>query len=171
MGLDGVNEMLGIRYGEIFYSEIIDAEDESGSFCTVFPEAGGERHGFVPGRIKFLDELIESNDGGLFETVHASPDFEVDIAVVGDVDVIAWVVPDLLGDDGLGDAHVLKIGHGGAEKVVFDIETEVAGAVFGIRNGAVDMELGVEHRDGWGAGIAWVVELVTTSRHSDPVGF
>jgi hypothetical protein len=43
-----------------------------------------------------LNELVESDDGGLFEAVHATPDFEIYIAVGGNLDVIARVVPDFL---------------------------------------------------------------------------
>ena len=39
------------------------------------PEAWGERHGFVSGRFQFLDELVESEDTGFFEAVHAMADF------------------------------------------------------------------------------------------------
>jgi hypothetical protein len=38
---------------------------------------------------------------------------------------------------------------GRAEVEVFDVEAEVAGSVFGIGNCTVDVELGVEHGDGW----------------------
>jgi hypothetical protein len=66
-------------------------------------------------------------------------DLEIYIAVVGDVNLVARVVPDFLWDDRLQDTDVLVVGHGGAKEIVLDVEAKVAGTVFGIRDGAVYM--------------------------------
>ena len=49
------------------------------------------------------------------------------------------IVPDLLRNDGGSGAYVLVVCHGCAEVEIFDVEAKAAGAVFGIRNGAVDV--------------------------------
>ena len=104
------------------------------------PEARGEgHHGFVSSRCQFLDELVESEDASFFEAVHATADFEVDVTVTSDGNVATVIVPDLLRNDGGSDAYVLEVCHGCAEVESFDVEAKVAGAVFGIENGAVDV--------------------------------
>jgi hypothetical protein len=76
-----------------------------------------------------------------------------------------------LGNDVWADAHALEAVHGGAEAAVLDIEAEVAGAAAGVRNGAVDMDLGVEHGDGGRTGIAWVIEFVAACCHAHAMVF
>ena len=80
------------------------------------------------------------------------------------------VVPCFLWDDGVGDADVLEASHRRAEVVVLDVEAKVAGAVFGIGSGAVAVYFGVEHGDGGRAGVAGVIEFVTTGCHADAMG-
>jgi hypothetical protein len=65
----------------------------------------------------------------------------------------------------------LEIGHGGAQKIVFYVKAVVAGAIFGIGDGAVDVELRIHHGDSGGAGIAGVVEFVAAGGHWDSMGF
>ena len=43
----------------------------------------------------------------------------------------------------------------------------MAGSFLGIGNDAVDVQFGVEHGDSWGAGIIWIVKLLTACCHSD----
>jgi hypothetical protein len=73
---------------------------------------------------------------------------------------VTGVVPDFLWNDRWWDVDVLKECHRGAKTAILDIEAKVAGAVVGVRNGAVDGCFVVEHGDGWGAGVAWAVEVV-----------
>ena len=58
--------VLGVLVGEVFHAEVVDAEDEGGFSCEIFPEAGSEGHGFVSGRGKFLYKLVECDDAGFF---------------------------------------------------------------------------------------------------------
>jgi hypothetical protein len=170
VGFDGVDEVLGVGFREVFHAKVVNTEDECGAFCAVAPEAWCERHGGVAVGGELLDELVECDNGSLFEAVHTAAYFEVDKTVGGDLDVVAVIVPDFLWNDGRLDTHVLEIGHGGSEEIVFDVETKVTGAVFGVRNCAVEVEFGVEHGDGWGAGIAGIVEFVTAGGHADAMG-
>ena len=78
MGFDGVDEMRGVSCGEIFHAKIVDAESERGALRAMAPEAWGKWHGFVSGRFQFLDELVEGEDAGFFEAIHAVTAFEVD---------------------------------------------------------------------------------------------
>jgi hypothetical protein len=48
----------------------------------------------------------------------------------------------------------------GAEKIIFYVEAEVAGAGFGVGNCAIDVDLGIKHGDGGRAGVARVVKFV-----------
>ncbi len=139
--LECINEMLGVGLGEVFDSKVIDAEDESRAFCAVGPEAWSERSGL-------FDELIERDNGSLFKTIHSAADLEIDVAIGGNFDVVSWIVPNFLGDNGRVDAHVLVVGHGRAEEVLLDVKNQEAGALAGVRNCAVDVELGIKHGDG-----------------------
>jgi hypothetical protein len=49
------------------------------------------------------------------------------------------IVPDLLWNDGGSSAYVLEVCHGYAKVDIFVVEAKVAGAIFGIGNGAVDV--------------------------------
>ena len=171
VGFDGIDEMLGVGFGKVLDAEVVYAEDEGGGLGAMAPEAGGEGHGFVAVGCEFFDELVERDDVGFLEAVHTATDFEIDVAVVGDVDVVAWIVPYFLGNVGWVDSHILEVLHGGAEIVVLDVEAEVASAFLGVGNGAVDVDLCVEHGDSWGAGVAGVVEFVATGCHAYAVGF
>jgi hypothetical protein len=146
---DGFDVMHGVGFGEIFHAKIVNAESERGSLRAMAPETWGERHGFVSGWFQFLDELVESENAGFFEAVHAATDFEVDVAVAGDGNGVAVIVPDFFWNDGWADSYILEVRHGHFEVEVFYVEAEVAGSVFGIGNCTADVELGVEHGDGW----------------------
>ena len=104
-----------------------------------------------------LDEEVEGDDSGFFQAVHSFADFQVDETIGGDVDVVMGIIPNFLGNAPRSDAHILEIRHWGAEVVIFDVEAKVASAVFCVGNGAVDVDLGIQHGDGGGAGIAGVV--------------
>ena len=68
-----------------------------------------EGHGFVSGRCQFLDELVESEDTSFLEAVHATADFEVDVAIASDGNVVMVIIPDLLRNDGGSDAYVMGV--------------------------------------------------------------
>jgi hypothetical protein len=81
------------------------------------------------------------------------------------------VVPHFLWDNGWADLDVLVVAHGGAKVVIFYVKPEVAGAFAGIGDGAIDVDLGVEHGDGGGARIAGVIKFVAAGCHADSMGF
>jgi hypothetical protein len=162
---------VGIGCGEILDGKVVNAEDKSGGFGAVSPEAWGEMHGFVSVGVQFLDKLIERDDAGFLETVHALLFFDIDVAAMGNRDVVLRVVPPFLGDDGRADSDVLVVAHGGAKVVIFNVKAKVAGAFASIGDGAVDVDLGVQHGDGGGAGIARVIKFVAAGCHVDSMGF
>ena len=131
--------MHGVGFGEIFHAEIVDAESERGALRAMAPETWCERHGFVSGWFQFLDELVESENAGFLEAVHAATDFEVDVAVAGNGNGVAVIVSDFFRNDGWADSYVLEVRHGSSEVEVLDVEAKVAGSVFGIRNCNVDV--------------------------------
>ncbi len=112
--------MVGIGCGEILDAKVVEAEEESGEFGAVAPKTRGERHGFVAVGFQFLDKLVERDDSGFLETVHTLAYFDIDIAVVGNGDVILGVVPHFLGDNRRADLDVLVVAHGGAKVVIFN---------------------------------------------------
>jgi hypothetical protein len=169
--LDGVDEMECVSSGEILDAKIVDTEDKSGLSGAVPPEAWSERHRFVTGRGKFFNELVEGDNGGLFEAVHTVSDFEIYIAISLDGDGVARIGPDFLRNDGRGDVDVLVIGHRSAKEIVLDVKSEVASAVFGMGDSAVDADFGIEHGNGWGADVARVIQFVAASCHGDSMGF
>lgn len=72
VGLDGMNEMLGVRFGEAFDVEVLDTEDKCGASDAVLaPEARGDWHGRAAVGGQFLDQLVESNDAGFLSDCFA----------------------------------------------------------------------------------------------------
>ena len=68
-------------------------------------EDRSEFHGFISEWGKFLNELCKCNDYGFFQLVHTFPDFEVDITIGFDGEII--LVHYLLWNKGGVDADVL----------------------------------------------------------------
>ena len=78
--------------------------------------------------------MVKSEDAGFIEAVHATTDFEVDVAIAGDGNAVSVIVPDLFQRHiCIGSISWVCQGRN------FDVEAKVAGAVFGIGNGAVDV--------------------------------
>ena len=117
MVLDGVDEVVGVIFVEVFYTEVVDAESEGGLASFVFPESWCELHWFVSVWAEFCDELFECYDSGFFKAVHAATDFEIDVSFGFDGEVV--LVHDLLGDEFLFDPDVLEVTHGSAQVEVF----------------------------------------------------
>ena len=88
--------MLDVSFGEILDAKVVN---EGGASGLVTPKAWSKWHGCIAIGCQFLDELIESNNPGFFEAVHTSTNFEIYVPVVCDLNVVAWVVPDFLGND------------------------------------------------------------------------
>ena len=95
---------------------------------------------------QLLDKLVECEDTCFLE------------AVVGDVDGVGRIVPDFLGNAPGRDVHVLVLGHRGTQIIILDIDAHVAGAIFGIRDCAIDVDFGGKHGYGWQAGVSGVVD-------------
>ena len=72
------------------------------------PKAWGEGHWFVAEWFQFADELVEGDDAGFFEAVHAAANFYDGVSVVVEFDFGVFV-EDFLGDVLLVDAHVLEV--------------------------------------------------------------
>ena len=105
--------------------------------------------------------MFEGEDVGFFEAIHAPSDLEVDESVGRDVDGVAGIVLYFFEGHFRENADVLVVGHGGAKVEVFEVDAEILGAFVGVGDGGVDVQLGVEHRDGRRAGVAGVVESVS----------
>jgi hypothetical protein len=88
--------MLGVGFGKALDTKVINTQCKGGAFCAMAPEARSEWHGFVSVWSWHLDELVERQDACFLEAAESTTDFEIDVAIIGDVDVVAWIVPDLL---------------------------------------------------------------------------
>jgi hypothetical protein len=120
VGLDGVNEVVSVRLGKIFHAKVVNTEDEGYFLGVVAPKAWGEGRWLVASGCQLCYELVvESDDGRFLEALHTAPKLEIHIALGVDLDVVAWIVPDFPGDNRWWHPHVLEIGHGGAQKIVF----------------------------------------------------
>ena len=100
----------------------------------VFPKPGGEWHGLVAVGCQHLDEPVEGKDASFFEAVHASLYFEMDAAVIDDLDIMVGIVPDFLGGAPRLHSHYeLKVLHGGAQIIFTNIKNKMMpGAFLGI---------------------------------------
>ena len=80
--LESVDEVVGVDFGEVFYSKVIGAQ---GKFCfegAVLPQDSGVWHWFVSVWCKLFDKLVESDYVGFLEAVHTFADFEVYESVI-----------------------------------------------------------------------------------------
>ena len=83
-GLEGGDEMLGIVFVDVLDPKVIVDEGEDDVACGVAPQAGSVFHGYVALFGEMLGEALVGDDAGLFESVHALADFDVDPSVAGD---------------------------------------------------------------------------------------
>ena len=64
-----VNEMLGIGFGEIFDSKVVNAKCECGGSRGMFPKARGKFDGFVAKRCEVLDKVSKGDETCFFEAI------------------------------------------------------------------------------------------------------
>ena len=106
---------------------------------------------------KVVNELVKGDDSCLFEAIHATSYIKVYKTVGGDVDVVAWIILHFLGNHLWEDAYVLEVLHGHVNVEVVDVDAKVAGTFVGVGDGAIYVELAIEHAHSGRAGIAGVV--------------
>ena len=73
------------------------------------------------------------------------------------MDVVSWIIPHFLGNHIWEEADVLVVLHGRAKVEVFDVNAEVEVTFVGIGDGAIYVELGIDHAHSGRAGIIGVV--------------
>ena len=103
------------------------------------------------------NELAEGDNSCLFEAIHYASYLNVYKKVGGNGYVVAWIIPHFFGNHLWEDVDVLVVLHGCAKVEVFDVDSEVTGTFVGIGDGAIYVELGIEHAHGGRYGIARVV--------------
>ena len=79
------------------------------------PEAWSTLGGFLSVWGEVANELVEGDDFFLFEAIHAASYFKVYKTVVGDGDVVAWIILHFLGNYLWEDADILVVLHGRAK--------------------------------------------------------
>ena len=140
-----------------FYAKTFNAKGERGGSCNVSPESWSKWGRFVSVWGKVSNKLVKGDDSCLFEAIHAASYLKVYKTAGDDVDVVSWIIPHFLGDHIWEDADVLEVLHGRAKVEVFDVDAELVGTFVGIGDGAIYVELGIDHTHDGIAGISEVV--------------
>jgi len=73
-----------IRFVDVFDTEVVYHKSEGDGSGFMDEEAGSVGGGEVSGFGKYLFEFFVSEHSGLFQAVHSSSDFHVDVAIGGD---------------------------------------------------------------------------------------
>ena len=120
---------------------------------------------------QFLHELVECDVACFLEAAHAPLCFKADAVVRFNVDVMSGVVPCLPGCRVGLHEDVLAVFHGCTEAEVLDVKAEAAGTTVCVRDGVVDVELGIQEGKRGGARVAWAVEAITACCHANVMSF
>ena len=64
-------------------------------------------HRLVSVWCEFFNEMVKNKHTRFFESVHAASDFDVDVSIGGDINIL--IVPDLLGGLDRVETHVLVV--------------------------------------------------------------
>ena len=91
-------EVQCIRFVDVFDTEVVYHKSEGYGSGFMGEKAGSVGGGEVSGFGKYLFEFFVGKHSGLFQTVHDSSDFHVDVAVGGYQVIEIVLVNDLLGD-------------------------------------------------------------------------
>mgnify|MGYP002810569282 CR=1 FL=1 len=133
-------DMVSVSFTKILDTKIIDSKCKNGATSIVSPEAGRNWNRGVAVGGEMVLELVVGKNTCFFETAHSFANFKIDVAFGIEVCVAEIVgVENLLRDALLVDTHVLEDFHSGDKKEIFQITSAVAGTLFGIGDGAVDV--------------------------------
>jgi hypothetical protein len=167
--LQGIDEMVGIVFANIFDAKVVDDEAEGDVAALVSPKAGGARRWGVA---VFGEVGLESNVGeeaGLFKAVHAFANFNVHPSVRGGEGLQRVLLNDFVGNYAEGKSHVFVPFHGSVEVKIFDVGDHEAG-VRG-RDGTIEEALGCSELGGGCADGTGVVEAVAANGESGAMSF
>ena len=132
-------------------------------------KAGSVGGGEVSGFGKYLFEFFVGEHSGLFQTIHGTSYFHVDVAVGGYQVIEIVLVNDLLGDVGEFHSHVFVSIEWGIEIHVTDVHCHVLGTWSG--NDTVDVNFECFKARGFSADISGVVQNeVAAASDAGPVG-
>ena len=95
---EGAEEMAGVLLADIFDSKVVNDERARDRSGFVVPKTRGEVGRFVPVLVEVFFEALVGDDAGLWETVHALADFDVDPPILNKREEIV-LIDDFLGDD------------------------------------------------------------------------
>ena len=85
---DGIDEVIGIVFREVFDTKVVYIYGEGVFACLVVPDVWCVLHGVIPIGGDFIDELFECDDSGLFEAAHSAADFKLDMSTSFNVEVV-----------------------------------------------------------------------------------
>ena len=119
MGIYLIHQVLCVILGKIFHAKAINTKDKGCFTASVFPEFWGVLHWVISKECIFLNELFECNDAGFFEVVNSLADFEVDVPVGFDGELV--FIHDFIGYECVVDMEVLIVLHWDAEVEVLEM--------------------------------------------------
>ena len=164
--------MLSIGARVILNTKVINSECECSWFSVVAPETGSDSNRSVTEGGEVCAKLIVGKNAGFFETVHAFADFHVAVVLLVKMSFgEAILTVDFRGTVAAMNAHVLENFHVGNEKEIFQIAGAVSGTMFGIGDGAVEVEFSIGYADSRRADVLKSIETITTNSHADATRF
>ena len=118
--LNGVDEVEGIGFGEVFHTKVVDAKGERGRTGGMFPQTRSELHRCVPERLQVFNQVLESDKTCFLQTIDTLTGLKVRVAIVFDADLRVFLQN--FGREERGrDTDILVIGKGGAKVEIFDV--------------------------------------------------
>ena len=112
-----------------------------------------------------MDKLFGCDDSRFFEALHSPSDFEVDVSVGFDGELV--FVHDFINYECAVDAEVLLVLYWVADVEVFGVNTHVAGSLVYIGYDAVNVNFCSKDGDCWGAWVSGIVKVVIAGGHED----
>ena len=169
---EGMEQVVGVRAREVFDAEVVNGKGECGGACVVYPNTRRVANWVVAEGGKVVAELFVGENAGLFEAVHAFSNFQIEVSFGVEMGIGESVFSYDLGCDiATMDAHVLVDFHVGGEEKIFEVSGAVSSTIFGIGDGAVEMEFGVNNANGRRTNILKGIETVTADGHANAARF
>jgi len=163
-GPDDRGEVFGMFSAHILDTKVIDDKAEGDGTGDMCEQAWGVFRLDVTMFSEVGDEFLIGDASGLGQAIHAFGDFNVDIILVHKGCKIV-LLEDLGGNGAHGDSHVLRAFHVSVQVEVLDVHAHESATSCG--EDAVEEEFGSDETRGLGAGLAGVINAVTTYSPAD----
>ncbi len=166
--LESSEEMRGIIAIGVVDGKVIHDQGKLHIPSVMAPEARSEWTGVITMKWEQALEVVISEASGLWEAIHAFPDFHIDMAIVDKVMEIV-MVHDCVGNGGDVDVHVSIISgwHGCAEVKIFKITDQASRAWCG--DDAIEKEFCSDDIGSFGADVTTVFDPIAAHSPLDAV--